>query len=190
MVVKHLITKYLHNLQVTCKVCRSCRSFAGIMGRIPRNICILHGFAYWFIVYTVICIHMHTISSIRLCVSINLWITFALVKPPLRGVTLAKVTGIIHPKMNPHPQATQDVDSFFLFIYLLEKLGITILAHHQWIHCSEWVLSGWEFKELNKTITIGPFSVSKHCDVFLWAELSWRQKDSPDRFTNASYEVC
>ncbi len=57
MVVKHLITRYLHNLQVTCKVCRSCRSFAGIMDRIPRNICILHGFAYWFIVYT---INMHT----------------------------------------------------------------------------------------------------------------------------------
>ncbi len=35
-----------------------------------------------------------------------------------------------------------------------------------------------------------PFSVSKHCDIFLWAELRWRQKDSIDRFTNASYEVC
>ncbi len=27
-------------------------------------------------------------------------------------------------------------------------------------------------------------------EVFLWAELSWRQKESPDCFTNASYEVC
>ncbi len=24
--------------------------------------------------------------------------------------------------------------------------------------------------------SIDPFSVSKHCDVFLWAELSWRLK--------------
>lgn len=38
---------------------------------------------------------------------------FALVKPPLRGVTLAEVIGIVHPKMNPHPQFTQDVDAFF-----------------------------------------------------------------------------
>ncbi len=38
--------------------------------------------------------------------------------------------------------------------------------------------------------TIDSFSVSKHSDVFLWAELSWRLKDSSDRFTNASYEVC
>ncbi len=37
---------------------------------------------------------------------------------------------------------------------------------------------------------IDPFSVSEHCDVYLWAELRWRQKDSPDRFTKASYEVC
>ncbi len=37
---------------------------------------------------------------------------------------------------------------------------------------------------------IDPFSVSKHCDVFMWAELSWRQKDSSDHFTNASYKVC
>ncbi len=34
-----------------------------------------------------------------------------------------------------------------------------------------------------------PYSVSKHCDVFLWAELRWKQKDYPDCFTNASYEV-
>ncbi len=39
-------------------------------------------------------------------------------------------------------------------------------------------------------LRIDPFSVSKHCDDLLWAELSWRQKESPDRFTNASYEVC
>ncbi len=38
-------------------------------------------------------------------------------------------------------------------------------------------------------LTLDPFSVSKYSDVFLWAELSWRQKESPDRFTNASYEV-
>ncbi len=37
---------------------------------------------------------------------------------------------------------------------------------------------------------IDPFSVSKHCDIFLWAELSWRQKESSDHFTNASCEVC
>ncbi len=37
---------------------------------------------------------------------------------------------------------------------------------------------------------IDPFSISKHGVVFLWAGLRWRQKDSPDRFTNASYEVC
>ncbi len=36
---------------------------------------------------------------------------------------------------------------------------------------------------------IDPFSVSKHCEVFLWAELSWRQKESPERFTNATGEV-
>ncbi len=91
------------------------------------------------------------------------------------------------PKNEPSPSGHPRCRLVFLFIFLLEKLGITLLAYHQWIHCSEWVLSGWEFKELNKTITIGPFSVSKHRDVFLWAELSWRQKDSPDRFTNASY---
>ncbi len=39
-------------------------------------------------------------------------------------------------------------------------------------------------------IFIDPFSIIKHCDVFLWAELSWRQKESPDRITNASCEVC
>ncbi len=38
-------------------------------------------------------------------------------------------------------------------------------------------------------LTLDPFSVSKYSDVFLWAELSWRQKESPDRFTNTSYEV-
>ncbi len=37
---------------------------------------------------------------------------------------------------------------------------------------------------------INPFSVSKHSEVFLWAELSWRQKESPERFTNATGEVC
>ncbi len=42
----------------------------------------------------------------------------------------------------------------------------------------------------NTPLFIDPFTVSKHCEVFLWAELSWRQKESPDRFTNASYEVC
>ncbi len=40
------------------------------------------------------------------------------------------------------------------------------------------------------TMKIYLFSVSKHCDIFLWAELRWRQKDPPDRFTYASYEVC
>ncbi len=44
-------------------------------------------------------------------------------------------------------------------------------------------------KQLN-LLFIDPFSVSKHCDIFLWAELRWWQKDSTDRFTNASYEVC
>ncbi len=39
-------------------------------------------------------------------------------------------------------------------------------------------------------IPIDRFSVSKHCDVFLWAELSWRQKESLDRFTNAICKVC
>ncbi len=38
-----------------------------------------------------------------------------------------------------------------------------------------------------KLVYIDPFSVSKHCDIFLWAELRWRQKDSPDRFSDASY---
>ncbi len=37
----------------------------------------------------------------------------------------------------------------------------------------------------HKPDLIDPFSVSKHCDVFLWAELRWRQKESPDRLTNA-----
>ncbi len=39
-------------------------------------------------------------------------------------------------------------------------------------------------------LPIDQFHVSKHCDVFLWAELRWWQKDPTDRFTNASYEVC
>ncbi len=50
--------------------------------------------------------------------------------------------------------------------------------------------SGSIFYNYKGTFSIDPFSVSKHCDVFLWAELSWRQKDSTDHFTNASYEVC
>ncbi len=37
------------------------------------------------------------------------------------------------------------------------------------------------------SLYIDPFSVS---DIFLWAELSWRQKESPDRVINASCEVC
>ncbi len=40
-----------------------------------------------------------------------------------------------------------------------------------------------------KACVIYPFSVSKHCDLFLWAELGWRQKDPPDLNTNARYEV-
>ncbi len=36
---------------------------------------------------------------------------------------------------------------------------------------------------------IDPFSVSKHSDIFPWVELRCRQKDSPDHFTNDSYEV-
>ncbi len=46
-------------------------------------------------------------------------------------------------------------------------------------------MCGWVFFP-----SIDPFSVSKHCNVFLWVELRWRQKDSTDRFTNTSYEVC
>ncbi len=41
-----------------------------------------------------------------------------------------------------------------------------------------------------KPFSIDQFHVSKHCDVFLWAELRWWQKDPAERFTNTSYEVC
>ncbi len=51
-------------------------------------------------------------------------------------------------------------------------------------------MSEFSLCDVNCRSSIDPFSVSKYCDVFLWAELSWRQKDSPDRFTNTSYEVC
>jgi len=35
-------------------------------------------------------------------------------------------------------------------------------------------------------ISIDPFTVGKHGDVFLWAELRWRQKDPSGHFTNVS----
>ncbi len=47
-------------------------------------------------------------------------------------------------------------------------------------------LEGWftQKRKIDVYLLIDPFSVSKHCDVFLWAERS------PDPFTNASYEGC
>ncbi len=48
-----------------------------------------------------------------------------------------------------HHLAIQDVDEFVSSLDL-EKFSITSLAY-QWIFCSEWVPSEWEFKQLTKT---------------------------------------
>ncbi len=37
---------------------------------------------------------------------------------------------------------------------------------------------------------IDPFSVSKHCEVFLWAELSWRQKESTSLTLPVKFVLC
>ncbi len=60
------------------------------------------------------------------------------------------IIGIVHPQITfcwkcSHPQTIQDVDEFVFIRTNLEKLSITSLAH-QWILCSEWVPSEWEFK--------------------------------------------
>ncbi len=50
---------------------------------------------------------------------------------------------------NPQPQAIRDVNEF-VSLSDLEKCNITLLVH-QWIHCTEWVPSEWESKQLIKT---------------------------------------
>jgi len=52
----------------------------------------------------------------------------------------------------------------------------------------------WYFEDQNDCVHdtsiavqhIDPFSVGKHGDVFMWAELRWRQNNPSGRFTNAS----
>ncbi len=79
---------------------------------------------------------------------------------------------IVHPKKmyssSEHPGCKQAC----LFIgSVLEKFSVTSLAH-QWILCSEWVPSEWEFKQLIKTSqqsTSKPHNSSPSINV-LWSK--------------------
>ncbi len=124
-----------------------------LIEELNRNL-LIFTFCFYLTCYRLVILSLFT----SLCDSKSVVLFFFLTKG-VRNIfghysLIISVRGIIHPEMKvcwkcTHPQAIQNVDEFFLIGIDLEKCNISALTL-QWIHCSEWVPSEWELKQLIK----------------------------------------